>query len=60
MVIERDSGIEIHQVNRAPLIKQDVARLQIQVQDAPLMDVRKPIGEFYRQPEDVLHRQALA
>jgi hypothetical protein len=24
------------------------------------MDMREPIGEFYRQPEDVLNRQALA
>ena len=24
-----------------------------------LMDVRKPVGKLYRQPEDVLNRQAL-
>ena len=59
-VIEPHGGIEVHQVDRAPLIEQHVAGLQVAVQDAARMDVLKPAGDFYRDPEDVVDRQARA
>ena len=57
-VIEPHGGIEVHQVDRAPLIEQHVARLQVAIQDAASVDVLKPAGDFHRDPENVLDRQA--
>jgi hypothetical protein len=45
-------------VDRAPLIEQYVAGLQVAVQDAACVDVLQPAGNFCRDPQDVLDRQA--
>jgi hypothetical protein len=59
-VIERHRGVEINEVNLAPLVEADVLWLQVQIQDAAAVDVGEPVGDFYWDPQDVINRQGLA
>jgi hypothetical protein len=45
-VADLDGSIEINEVQRAPLIEQDVAWLQVKVQDTAAMDMSQSICQL--------------